>query len=507
VAFLSCGSALQPILPKSQCWGIDEGSSKFILQIRRPQFWRIEIPASETESDRRAVILRDVFDKILQFEKTPCPFQRTFTVELPERPQTPVKKRPWTPVRRPTLSMQLPPTPVTPVNNTSRLRLAGEEPTETPTNESFDEPTCSGEASLVEGELSTVVKATSNNNKAEQDVKSEELDKSQSSIAAPLLLQGKLAGFQTSRVVTAPPELSLQMSPPSKGTSQSETSIDDDPTAPESPTESLASFHSIQAWHSPITPLPPSPPVSNPSSPTTFPYPHDNIALPKPQFTHQREFSDATVTPDMDKTWLLSPTGADIISLESSSDTSSVYEDVMKPESADEGSDSRATSGVSTETPQPRIRHRSTTSNMSISTNRPLPPAANLFTPYRQFPRYNSHNRAQTRLEAVQRLPGAIIHRTCEILLAPPAQLLTLMLRVAARIAAGEWRGMVFGTGEEGESIPVQWDYSDDDPNGWCVDAGTRRASAVTIPEEVAHVPAQEEDEADSPSVGSWGVD
>ena len=47
VAFLSCGSALQPILPKSQCWCLDEDSSRFVLQIRRPQYWRIELPVDE----------------------------------------------------------------------------------------------------------------------------------------------------------------------------------------------------------------------------------------------------------------------------------------------------------------------------------------------------------------------------------------------------------------------------------------------------------------------------
>src|ERR1044071_2034825 len=86
VAFLSCGSALQPILPKSQAWCVDEESSKFVLQIRRPQYWRIEVPVEELEDQHRAQVLREVFDKILQFEKTECPFQRSFTVELPERP-------------------------------------------------------------------------------------------------------------------------------------------------------------------------------------------------------------------------------------------------------------------------------------------------------------------------------------------------------------------------------------------------------------------------------------
>jgi hypothetical protein len=40
------------------------------------------------------------------------------------------------------------------------------------------------------------------------------------------------------------------------------------------------------------------------------------------------------------------------------------------------------------------------------------------------------------------------------------------MLKVAARIAAGEWRGYMFGFGEGGERIPVRWDWSDEDDDG-----------------------------------------
>lgn len=36
------------------------------------------------------------------------------------------------------------------------------------------------------------------------------------------------------------------------------------------------------------------------------------------------------------------------------------------------------------------------------------------------------------------------------------------MLKVAARIAAGEWRGFVFGMGEGGELVDVRWDWTDE---------------------------------------------
>jgi hypothetical protein len=64
-------------------------------------------------------------------------------------------------------------------------------------------------------------------------------------------------------------------------------------------------------------------------------------------------------------------------------------------------------------------------------------------------------------MEVLRRIPMAIISKAVEVVLGPPRHLLALMLRVAARIAAGEWAGVVFGVDEDGGQIPVRWDYSD----------------------------------------------
>lgn len=69
-----------------------------------------------------------------------------------------------------------------------------------------------------------------------------------------------------------------------------------------------------------------------------------------------------------------------------------------------------------------------------------------------------------------KRLPLSLISKTYELLLGPPTHLLTLMLRVAAKICAGEWRGRVDGYGEAGEHIPVQWDYSNGELSDWTDD-------------------------------------
>jgi len=50
-------------------------------------------------------------------------------------------------------------------------------------------------------------------------------------------------------------------------------------------------------------------------------------------------------------------------------------------------------------------------------------------------------------------------------MLGPPVQLISLMLRIAFKIANGALRGTVSGYGENGEEIICQWDYSDSGDN------------------------------------------
>lgn len=56
-----------------------------------------------------------------------------------------------------------------------------------------------------------------------------------------------------------------------------------------------------------------------------------------------------------------------------------------------------------------------------------------------------------------------LIEKTYDALLTPPAHLIAIILKVAAKLSAGEWRGKVYGYDSGGEQIRVQWDYSEDD--------------------------------------------
>ncbi|RYP05925.1 hypothetical protein DL764_003483 [Monosporascus ibericus] len=665
VAFLSCGSALQPILPKSQCWCIDEVSSRFVLQIRRPQYWRIEVPVADPDDAQRALILRDVFDRILLFEKTECPFQRSFTVELPQRPQTPVKKKPWTPEgknllaspfrplpqpsvfpspftreRRTTLStvrgtqskaigsitrersaslsverrtpsvvigsngaaaaerlerdarpgtvdsnryqtdcfpalsasreldlpfgiapahcvrsnsavppyaasntggVKEPPRspPVAYMENTGSNVLINEDHsiTQKPATEpdvagalppakypksdvevqpltrprehpralhpavgplrkvletdavlnhhtTTDSPPSgrtqarkavesapTGEVRSRNQDMDLPVPKTSTTSSSK--VTSEEEDEPStfegSGRVAPVnLTRKRMTRVLAGRSFTAPRQLTVT-SHPSKSTESRPTEVplpaasESRTTGETSPVGSTDSFHSVQSWHSPITPLPRSPPPSElaTSANAVFPHPYEDIVVPCRQ-SHSGAASDPAASPNTDVTLVPSPAGATSNFQHVLSDPQTCAESCENPAVPMSLDDEAPVSCASALEQKPRARQRPRPNNLSISqrTASPLSPTANLFSP-------QTGESPQDPLSAIRRLPGTIIQKTLEALLRPPSHLVNLMLKVAARIASGEWRGLVFGFGEGGEQIPVQWDYSDGEFSDW----------------------------------------
>lgn len=651
VAFLRCGSALQPILPKSQCWCLDEKSSRFALQIRRPNYWRIEVPSIDDEDIRRALLLRETLDKIMQFEKTPCPFERSFTVELPERPTTPVKKRPWTPTAR-TVAMNWPPmqqpvtpppefatrtrfynpiarrhsdlgldishlslapatpetksgaefagesekkkadtptrlpsrrvsemafkplveepesltppltaippelaenskdsqitTPTAPEENPDELKAASEAPSPTTTQEidqkrepipiakrfspreqELERPAVfnahSAKPAVVAAPQPNGGRVKSQEAHVEKTVLPKAIDtqissqfeevQSQNEVVAGSetresgALEGsgelrvrrtRLAAFASRRAATAP---SLKLQTSSSTFNGVVDNAPRDTAEPGSPTDSSDSFHSTESWHSPIAP--PSPPMS-PSR--TYPFPHENIPLAR--VGHYRRASDYETTPTA-AVWERSSTGAvagsgqgtpitprgrtmetleetkvDLKPLEETTTTIPIKaktdpEEHAANSIADTDSLSTSWSSAASRVSSPgsghfhSLQHPPSTTSVFISHSTPrslspLPPPATLFTPraggaLRRLPSTAELQvRASSAVRTIRRIPSAILNKTCEMFFSPPAHLINLMLKVAARIAAGEWRGFVFGMGEEGEVVDVRWDWSDD---------------------------------------------
>jgi hypothetical protein len=91
------------------------------------------------------------------------------------------------------------------------------------------------------------------------------------------------------------------------------------------------------------------------------------------------------------------------------------------------------------------------------------------------------------------------------------------MLKVAAKIAAGEWRGLVFGFADDGEKIDVRWDYEDSDFSDWEHDgplSPRSRRRTEPIEEEEQGDDSDDVDDTGHDAAGkddytgcSWGVD
>ncbi|KAH8819582.1 inheritance of peroxisomes protein 1-domain-containing protein [Xylogone sp. PMI_703] len=466
VAFLSCNSALRPILPKSQCWCVNESSSRFILQIRRPQYWRIEIPDQGADDCIRSEQLKVVLQRILLFEKTPCPFRRTFTIELPAPPETPVRKRPWRPVARvvsePAVEQQTErvandnsPTPgrkqvLDCAENTSISHLLPPISQLAASRSDTDSQDCRSNSISVNVPPAIGTIYSSPTAQAEEDRVSigERGDTTSAIDLTPrnriqrlpqnVLFAGDLSNNTQYEQDDCPPIatvpiLSLITSSPVREKVESRPNIPGNTDRDSLFSSSVDSFHSTISWQTPLPP--PSPPASTPSSPTmAYPYPHNDIILSKQDY-HNRDTSERTVTPSSSRVW-------DIRSTRSTGSLRSLY-----------------TQAASVDNELPRItrvpeqertlRHRAMTiTNPQRRALSPLPAAVNLFSP----PPRARH------LQTARHLPTAIVQKTCEILLSPPSHLFQLMIRVASRIAAGEWRGFLSGPGEA-----FHWDISEDE--------------------------------------------
>lgn len=499
VAFLNCSHALRAILPKSQCWEVD-GYGKFVLQIRPPQYWRIELPSANDDEQARVGELKGVLGRVLLFEKTPCPFKRNFTVELPEPPLTPVKKRPWRPVEKPKLVIEPTPEhressgstsqegpkeiswPSTPTTDTAHTRSPSpshdSRPSTATTHSTEDDDLLKREN---ESNMSpTIFHGCVNTTKEDRISRSEIPSSAPSDVThdgwttfeedgesfsdaiddtnmtpkgplPPLPTQSAIYDPETrsrpqamqtcSRSITAPPVLSLVTSRGSKPRTSSPLRSKINADVDSSFSSSVESFHSVQSWHSPLAS--PSPLTSEFSSATpTYPYPHDNIVLPK---RREGDTSEAPITPDTPHMWETTSAGSDSFQISSSPppQTPTLVND------ANEKSDEEQVEAVTPPTIRSKVRQHALTAGTSRRRGlSPLPAAVNLFSPPRQ--RLGS-------LQTAKHIPTAIIQKTCEILLSPPSHLFQLMLNIASKIAVGEWRGVLPGQVES-----VHWDFEDE---------------------------------------------
>ncbi|KAK5948944.1 hypothetical protein OHC33_010030 [Knufia fluminis] len=115
VHFLKAGDLIHTIMKNSQCWCVD-GESRFVMRVGKLKYQRIEFPTAEEDEKQKVEEFKQVISQILKFEKTPCPFTRSFHVDLPQDAITPRRRGTWK--RRESL------TPVTPDQESPVVRKA-----------------------------------------------------------------------------------------------------------------------------------------------------------------------------------------------------------------------------------------------------------------------------------------------------------------------------------------------------------------------------------------------
>ncbi|CAK1367256.1 unnamed protein product [Cercospora beticola] len=92
VSFLHSGSLLHAILPRSNCWCVD-GVSKFAMRVLPDTYYRIELPGDTPEDLERVEEFKITLQKVLFYERTACPFARTFSVDIPEEEEPRPRRR------------------------------------------------------------------------------------------------------------------------------------------------------------------------------------------------------------------------------------------------------------------------------------------------------------------------------------------------------------------------------------------------------------------------------
>ncbi|KAH0566385.1 hypothetical protein GP486_000207 [Trichoglossum hirsutum] len=404
IAFLNSGRTLHAILPKSRCWCVD-GHSKFVLRIRLNLYWRIEILAA---GEGKIEELKAVFARILQYETTVCPFKRDFTVELPEPPKTPPRKRPWRAPERPKppkLESVLEPEKPS-VHDTapydSGSRGDTEDEDESDTTDCNTEETVTRGVGLIPSKLS----------------------------ADMLVPYSSPIDIPVPRSVTVPPRLAV-------GTTTSLHSVypslqSEDSAERSTPSSSAESFHSVQSLASSLSH---SLPDSSPP-PLLFPSVHQDEGIHICRY-RDRGGGDPDATVIANSSTASSP----IISTRSSDGGRLPLPSTPTPNSDCEDQKAEDWSEVLAPPRDNGLRNR----HFRKRDLSPLPLAANLISP----------------TAAQGRLPNTVFQKACSLMLGPPVQLISLMLRVAFKIANGVLRGTVSGYSEVGEEIVCKWDFSD----------------------------------------------
>jgi hypothetical protein len=453
VSFLNSGNLLHTIFPRSQIWLVDN-QSVFVLRIRQDSYYRIELPY-ETDDDKDKITqFKSVLAQVMQYERTQCPFARGFEAiaEL-ERPKSPprktIKRKPSGQAKKWVMDKTWVPQP-----HGSRPSTSGTECSETGTTSSKEEDDrssiCTDSSEIVSASPETALART-----VPKTVLSKALPRRTSVSVAE-----RASMFQGLRSVTAPVRAPrresvsamerIVESPPAKQSCEGEKPILERQISDAlSLASSADSFYSLDT----ATPRSPSPKFLDAEADLVNPWAN---AFPKQQdeprgrSIHRRQISEVTVrgpsTERTDPSAPVTPTAAYYPSATPLIDVRPSSAPSTPPLMSDSDDDSLERASIDIPTPPDAIRMKRLTGASQRRAFSPMPPAQNLFCPPKHNPGRDFTN--------------ALVRRTCELVLGPPAHLVSVMLRIATSIS----NGFGFNTYRvrRAEKIPCAWESDDE---------------------------------------------
>ncbi|EMD66646.1 hypothetical protein COCSADRAFT_179886 [Bipolaris sorokiniana ND90Pr] len=455
VSFLNSGNLLHTIFPRSQCWCVDN-QSVFVLRVRQDSYYRIELPY-ETEEDKAKIThFQSVLAQVMQYERTQCPFRRDAGFEELQRPKSPprktIKRKPSGQAKKWILDKTW-----VPEQYGSRPSTAGTERSEASTASSNDEDdrrsicTDNSEAVPEAPEIPFV------------RILPESPTLLPSSKPSPrrLSVAERASIFQGIRSVTAP--IKTQRT----GSVSAMQSIIESPTGQpswdaEKPVlerqvsdagslvSSTDSFYSLET----VTPRSPSPKFMDAETVDMNPWAASFSAQqqdePRGRSTHRRHISEATVRAlSIERTDASAPVTPTVPYY-----ATTIVSTNMRPSSApstpplvsDSDSDSLGRASLDIATPPEAIRMKRLTGASQRRAFSPMPPTQNLFYPPKHSPGKEFTN--------------ALVRKTYEIVLGPPAHLVSMMLRIATTISNGI--GLSAYRARRAEKIPCSWESDDE---------------------------------------------
>jgi hypothetical protein len=439
VSFLNSGNLLHTIFPKSQCWCV-HGESIFVLRIRQDSYYRIELPCESDQDRAKLGEFTAVLAQVLQYERTRCPFTRSFEVSLPERPKTPPRRRPtrapekakkwlfdktWVPE-----SVSRPSTPVVVEGSDSATTSSYEEDDRSSINTDRE--------GTVPESPPTIIDTVPLKPKPLPSVRERAMT------------------FQGTRSVTAPSGLAIMPLPASK-TRTLEASPDngvvEKAKEAQTPSDALSLMSSADSFYSLATTAQrtPSPPYVDAE---LNPWAEEQVVgreEERGRGRHRRQHSEMTERARSLDAGYESAPQTPITATSPATPTIDVHPSSAPstpPLVSDSEEGSPAPSLLDIATPPDAIRMRRLTGASQRRAFSPMPHPQNLL-------------RAPVRSSQGKQFTAALVRKTCELILGPPAHLVTLMLSIAAKISDGTAFG--YKVQHSAERLPCSWESSDDD--------------------------------------------